>query len=534
MRVYVKNAALIVLSLFLIECSRQNGQRLFVGDGIAVAETEYGRVQGYVLDDVYTFLGIPYGASTAAGRRFMPPESPAPWNGVLPALFYGNVSPQKMEGRYTNVYSSFRDHWNYTDADEDCLSLNVWTKGIDSGRRPVLVWIHGGGFVSGNAIEQDSYHGANLADYGDIVFVSVNHRLNSVGFSDFSQIDDKFAESGNVGMLDIVKALEWVHDNIANFGGDPNNVTIMGQSGGGAKICTVMAMKEAGGLVHKGVALSGNAIDAIDLSYSTEIGRRIYECSGGDISTLQNMPWREYIELADSVATAYNKEIGVGRRLGGDFGPVGDGYHVPMGRFFSDPHSPSAKMPLLLCSTAAEASVSVYDAELEDIDFDKAVDLLRRRGMENAEEILRASLDIFPDMKPVDALNYCLGYRENVIKTADAKCKQEAPVYVALFSWRSPLFNGRMRSPHCSDISFWLRNTDLMLSHTGGGRRPDLLSRKMADALLNFMRNGNPNTKGLPYWEKYNPETRPTMVLSDKCELRYQMDDDLIDLLEAN
>ncbi len=237
----------------------QDGQVLLVGDNIAVANTECGKVRGYVLRGIKYFLGIPYGADTSGANRFMPPQKPKPWSDVYPALWWGNSAPQNMENRYANRYASFRDHWNYDDVSEDCLRINVFTPAINDGKkRPVMFWIHGGGFTNGNGIEQDGYNGENFARLGDVVFCSINHRLGPLGFCNLAGVGgEKFAASGNVGMLDIVAALEWVRNNIANFGGDPGNVTIMGQSGGGAKVCILTAMPSATGLFHKAVVLSG-------------------------------------------------------------------------------------------------------------------------------------------------------------------------------------------------------------------------------------------------------------------------------------
>ena len=219
-----------------------DAQQLFIGEDIAVAPTQYGKVRGYILRDVYTFLGIQYGAPASGENRFRAPQPPEPWDDVRPAVYYGNSAPQKTAGKYGNTFGTFADHWNYDDVSEDCLRLNVWTPGLDGSKRPVLVWIHGGGFTSGNGIEQDGYNGENLSRDGNVVFVSLNHRLGPIGFTDFSAVDPSFADSGNAGILDIVAALKWVRDNIGNFGGDPSNVTIMGQSGGGAKVCTLVAM----------------------------------------------------------------------------------------------------------------------------------------------------------------------------------------------------------------------------------------------------------------------------------------------------
>lgn len=514
-------------------CDSADGQQLIIGDSIAIAPTQYGKVKGYIYSDVFTFLGIPYGADTGGENRFMPPQPPTPWEGIRPAVYYGNVSPQEMDNRYSSSYGSFRDHWNYTDASEDCLMLNVWTPGLDSQKRPVLVWVHGGGFTSGNGIEQDGYNGTNIARYGDIVFVSMNHRLGPIGFTDFSAVDPKYADSGNVGILDVVAALKWVHNNISSFGGDPDNVTVMGQSGGGAKICTLMAMPETKGMISKGVGLSGNAKDAIDQSYSSTLGKLIYEKAGRDMNKLKSMPWREYLGLANGVAEEYNEKNGLSRRLGGNFGPVADGIHIPEDLFFTDKDAPSNTMPLLLSSTSAEGSLSTFDSSKENMTREDAESMIKEMypGKDPAV-IYDAFFKILPDQKPIDVVNYLCGYRDQVLEVADLKSSQDAPVYVALFAWQSPLFDGRMRCPHCSDIAFWFRNTDEMASHTGGGLRPRKLSATMADALIQFMRTGKPAAKGLPDWPEYTPEHPATMYLSDKCRLYDDLDSEAINYIK--
>ena len=509
------------------QTAQQDGQRLFVGDDYAITQTQYGKVQGYILDDVYTYLGIPYGAPTAGPNRFMPPQEPECWEGIRPAMFYGNDAPQAHENKWKNNSSTFTDHWNYYDYSEDCLNLNVWTPAPDAKKRPVLVWMHGGGFAAGNSIEQDGYHGANLARSGDIVFVSVNHRLNVFGFSDLSAAGSAFAQSGNVGVLDLVAALRWVHNNIANFGGDPGNVTIMGQSGGGAKVCDVMAMPSSKGLVHKGVALSGNAVTASDPEASKALGAAILKTVGGDVKKLQNMPWEEYYALANKVAA----EVGVGGMMGG-FAPISDGEVLPKD-FFADPNAASAQIPLMLCTTSSEFSLSKENPVLEAISFGDAVKMVKENfGQPKAEEIMNALKTAFPDKKPIEFINMIVASRANVLATADAKYAQGgAPVYLAWFDYNAPLFGGRIRAFHCSDISYWFKNTDLMVTHTGGGAEPRGVSDQMSAALLAFMRTGNPNCSAIPQWNAYNPEEAATMIFDVKSEARNHPDREALSLM---
>jgi len=227
--------------------------------GAAVVETQQGRVDGFIRNGVYTFKGMPYGETTAGPNRFLPPIKPRPWTGVRSSLQYGLVCPQDKGTGRLNDEEAFIFQWNDSVEGEDCLRLNVWTPGInDKGRRPVMVWLHGGGFEAGSGNDIPAFHGENLARRGDVVVVTLNHRLNLLGFLDLSKYGERYARSGNVGMLDIVAALEWVRDNISAFGGDPSRVLIFGQSGGGGKVSALMGMPSAQGLFHRAVVESGS------------------------------------------------------------------------------------------------------------------------------------------------------------------------------------------------------------------------------------------------------------------------------------
>jgi para-nitrobenzyl esterase len=488
------------------EQTHGDDQQLFVGDDIAIADTKYGKVQGFILHDIYQFRGIPYGADTSGKNRFMPPQPPTPWDNVRPAVWWGNSAPQNMENRYANVWASFVDAWNYDDVSEDCLKLNVWTPALDDKQRPVLVWLHGGGFTNGNGIEQDGYKGENLSRKGDMVFVSINHRLGPIGFSDLSAVGgEKYAHSGNVGALDMVAALEWVRDNIVNFGGDPGNVTIIGQSGGGAKVTVLTNMPQAKGLFHKAIALSGSSVEGVNQDYSRKLGEYILKEAGlraGQADKLQEIPWQEYLRIANAAARKANEEIGSAGMRGG-FAPVADGVNLIKGKFFSDPEGLSSDVPLMICTTFHEWNMSRTNPELDAISMEGAVEMLSK-GMfrisplgEKAQEVFNAYAAIFPDAKPAEILSLISSNRKSAITAADAKSVQKAPVYLAWFGWEPNLFNNRMRAFHCIDICFWFANTDLMITHTGGGKRPRLLAEKMSNSLLQFMRTGKPNTPGI-------------------------------------
>lgn len=517
------------------ETGAPGGQILQVGDNIAVANTQYGKVRGYMLRGIYYFLGLPYGADTSGPNRFMPPQKPKPWTDVYPALWWGNSAPQNMENRYANRFASFRDHWNYDDVSEDCLRINVFTPGINDGqKRPVLFWIHGGGFTSGNGIEQDGYNGENFARLGNVVFCSINHRLGPLGYCNLAAVGgEKFAASGNVGMLDIVAALEWVRDNIEQFGGDPGNVTIMGQSGGGAKVCILTAMPSAKGLFHKAVVLSGASRRAADKDYSEKLGAAVLKeakLSPRELDKLQAMPWRDFYAIATRAQQALAKQAGPGGGLRRGFSPVVDGNILPQHPYDPDAAPTASSIPMIISSVMNEQSPSWTDSSLESITLDQVVERVKERAGfgagfgDKAKEVVEAYAKAFPDKKPVEIWSLVSSNRQSVVALADVKSKQPAPVYVDWFTWQPPLFDNRMRAFHCIDICFWFYNTDLMLTHTGGGPRPRALSAKMAGALLQFMKTGNPNGGGLPNWPRYTPANGETMILDDVCEVRNDPD----------
>jgi para-nitrobenzyl esterase len=513
----------------------QDGPILLVGDNIAVANTQYGKVRGYVLRGINYFLGMPYGADTSGANRFMPPQKPKPWTEVYPALWWGNTAPQNMENRYANKYASFRDHWNYDDVSEDCLRINVFTPAINDGKkRPVMFWIHGGGFTNGNAIEQDGYNGENFARLGNVVFCSINHRLGPLGFCNLAGVGgEKFAASGNVGMLDVVAALEWVRDNIANFGGDPGNVTIMGQSGGGAKVCVLTAMPSAKGLFHKAVVLSGASRRSGDKAFSEKLGAAVLKEAGltpAELDKLQAMPWKDFYAIAAKAQQAVAKDAGPGGGMMRGFSPVVDGKILPQHPYDPEAAPTAADVPMIISSVENEQSSSWADSSLESITMDQVVEKLQQRAGfgpgfgDKAKQVVDSYAKAFPGKKPVEIWSLASSNRQSVVALADVKSKQPAPVYVDWFSWQPPLFDNRMRAFHCVDICFWFDNTDLMFTHTGGGARPRALSARMAGALLQFMKTGSPNGGGLPNWTRYSAAKGEIMILDDTCEMKNDPD----------
>jgi para-nitrobenzyl esterase len=512
-----------------------DGPVLLVGDNIALTQTEYGKVRGYQLRGIYHFLGMPYGADTSGANRFMPPQKPAPWTDVYPALWWGNSAPQNMDKRYDNKFASFRDHWNYGDVSEDCLRINVQTPAINDGKkRPVLFWIHGGGFTSGNALEQDGYGGENFARFGNAVFCSINHRLGPLGYCNLAGVGgERFAASGNVGMLDIVAALEWVRDNIANFGGDPGNVTIMGQSGGGAKVCILTAMPCAKGLFHKAVVLSGASLKSGNKTYSENLGAAVVKEAGlgpDDLAKLQAMPWKDFYAVATRAQQAMARNAGPGAGMGRGFSPVVDGKILPQDPYYPAAATTAANVPMIISSVQNEQSYSWADSALESITLEQVVEKVKARAGfgagfgDRAPEVVESYVKAFPGRKPVEIWSLVSSNRENVVALADVKSKQPAGVYVDWFTWQPPLFDKRIRAFHCVDICFWFYNTDVMLTHTGGGATPRALSKKMAGALLQFMKTGDPNGAGLPEWPRYSAAQGQTMIFDNICQAKNDPD----------
>ena len=321
-------------------------------------------------------------------------------------------------------------------------------------------------------------------------------------------------------MLDIVAALKWVRDNISRFGGDPDNVTVIGQSGGGAKVCLLASMPEARGLVHKAVALSGSTTAAARKEQAEALGAFILQEAGlrpDQIDKLQEMPWEEYYTLAHNAAHKFRHQANGGRI---DFSPVGDGIDIPAGPLFDPADATLPDIPMLLCTTLQEWNPNRDNPELENISLDSVVECVAPLYGEKSRAVVEAYARTFPQYRPVEIWAMLLWPRTAVVQTADLKSAQAAPVYMAWFQWQPPLFDGRQRAFHCIDICFWLHNTDVMLTHTGGGARPRRLSDRMSDALLAFMRTGNPNCPALPDWPAYTPERGDVMVLDDVCSVQ--------------
>ncbi|MCR8667882.1 carboxylesterase family protein [Aestuariibaculum sp. M13] len=535
--------------LSLVSCSSKNEklededkQVVEVSEKGAIVETKYGKIRGFRRNNIYTYKGIPYGDSTAGKNRFMAPIEPKSWAGIRNALAWGNAAPQggglgdPMEADFSHFNDWFTFDWAEKRYGEDCLSLNVWTPEInDNTKRPVLVWFHGGGFAGGSSIQIEAYIGENLSALDDVVVVTVNHRLNLFGFLNLREIGgEKYKDSGTAGMLDCVQALKWVNENISNFGGDPSNVTIFGQSGGGAKVSTLMAMPAANGLFHKAVTISGAALKLSSYDTQAQIAQSFIDALGissKQIDQLQEMSWVDLYKV-----TRNNPSL-----RSGVFSPCLDNLNIPQHPF--EPQAPliSARIPMIIGSTTAEFSPSRDNPELEDISFEELINRIENnqggKGYfvgnlnfgEKTRDVVMAYAKAFPNKKPVEIWSLLAG-RNGQIKQAKRQSANGGVVYNYLFDWATPLYDGRPRAYHNSDLPFWFNTTDIMDTITGGGSRPRKLAEKMGLALTNFARTGNPNHSGIPHWPAYDDEKGAVMILNDICEVRNDPDREARDL----
>jgi para-nitrobenzyl esterase len=490
------------------------------GDDIAVVSTGSGIVRGYISGGIQTFKGIPYGDSTAGDNRFMPPRTPAPWTNVRDCRAYGPTCPQPPRTGWRNDTQAFLFGWDDGYPGEDCLRANVWTPGL-TGTRPVMVWLHGGGYFSGSSRELPSYDGENLSRRGDVVVVSVNHRVGVLGFLDLGAAGPDYAHSGNVGMLDLVAALAWVRGNIAAFGGDPGNVTIFGQSGGGGKVGALMAMPAAKGLFHKAIIQSGS-----ELRYGAREGKqRLAETTLAKLgltmdqaARLRDMPVERLIaagaEAVASLAPPPGAIVDWPDRI--NWSPIVGGPDLPRQPFEPDAPPQSAGVPLLIGSTRAEIGNALKSPELETISFEGARKILIPLYGDRAGPIVDAYRAAFPAAKPVEILAYAQVPRTGAVRQAERKAAQPAPVYMYWFGWNTPVLDGRPRSFHASDLAFVFDNTDRCAAMTGGTPEARALAARMSDAWVAFARTGDPNHPGLPAWPRFDARRGALMLFDNE------------------
>jgi len=513
--------------------------QLQTGENIAVTNTDAGKVRGYIHNSIYTYKGIPY----ATAKRFETPQKPKPWTGVRSSMTYGPVAPLETPTTSVQDESEFAFHhdWGYTN--EDCMRVNVWTPGINDGRkRPVMFWIHGGGYTAGSSQELPSYDGENLAKKGDVVVVSINHRLNILGFLDLSAYGDKYRHSANLSMLDIKAALEWVKANIKNFGGDPDNITIFGQSGGGAKVNTLMAMPAAKGLFHKAINESGSfRSNMLEKGTTQEIAAEVLKAlnlQANQVDSLQTIPYQQLSDAGKKAMKAVeNKMKAEGKTVPGfgfglSWGPSVDGEDIPYQLFSKEAYELSKNVPLLIGTVKNEFMPSLFTG-MSNATQDQVMSTIKKQQGDKADAYIAAVKKAYPDdTKPTDLMDVDVMFRPGAVSQAKEKSAlNAAPVYMYLFTWQSPVMDGKYKAVHCMELSFVFNNIARCEEMTGGTKEAYALADKVSSAWINFARNGNPGHKGLPAWPAFTAGNTATMHFDNKCEVKPQLDKDLFDLL---
>ena len=479
-----------------------------------IATTRAGRVRGFVENDILGFKGVRYGADTAT-TRFAAPMRPEPWSDLKDAVEYGCSTLQAEGGDGGGLFKSWRPNPPLP-MSEDCLFLNVWTPALhDGGKRPVMVWLHGGGFATGSG-SSHAYDGVRLAKRGDVVVVTVNHRLNTWGHLYLGAFGEWFADSGNAGILDLILALEWVRDNAAEFGGDPGNVTIFGESGGGCKVSILMAMDAAQGLFHRGVVQSGPLIQVTPATQASMAALAVVEKLGltdATIDRILTLPPKE-IQRAVRAATAEGV-AGIGS------GPVLDERSIRRHPFHPDAAQQGKSVPMMIGVNRTETSLLTGAAqpELFDLTWDALPEQLGRTltGY-NVESILSDYRKLHPTYGPAEVY-FTITSDRRFLRTsvvqADRKADQGgAPVFFYLLDWNTPVAGGKWLCPHALDIGFVFDNVVKSESMSGVGIDQQKLADIMSESWLSFARAGNPNNPLVPKWPAYDSSRRPTMIFN--------------------
>jgi len=497
----------------------------------AIAKTQYGKVRGFLDGGVLTFKGVPYGATTGGDNRWLPAKPPTPWADEYPALVYGANCPQTLH-TWTGIEQTFLFDWDDGWQSEDMLKLNIWTPSL-TGKRPVMFYMHGGGFSFGSSYELPSHEGAQMARHHDVVQVSVNHRLNILGFFDASEIGGSaYEDSANVGMTDLVAALKWVHENIENFGGDPDRVMIYGQSGGGSKVTTLMGMQSAVGLFHRASAQSGGGGNIPSRDQQRELARQTMKELGlasNDIGALQKMEWSKLFAAGNAAATKINPAgppmAGPGApgtpRVG--WSPCVDGKVINIRSFFDAAPEVSKNVPMLVGSVSEEGNrMSSRPTEEE-----WRASLTKAYGDEKATAIMAALKKAYPEKK-IQTLSYIcsgnpglngLGMRNNVVKMARLKHQQNAaPAYAYYFTWQTQILDGVAGAWHTAELQFCFDNTKRCEQGTGNTPEAQALAKKMAASWAAFAATGNPSIPGLS-WSPTDPQTNKTMIWDNECRM---------------
>ena len=475
------------------------------GQVFFTAETASGKVLGINNGGIKEFKGIPYGAPTGGRGRFAPPRPPAPWGGVRETIGYGQISPQTVadiRSEYAQMIMWDR-HVGPGGMGEDCLNLNIWTPGVDNAKRAVMVSFHGGGWSTGSA-NGPMYDGANLARFGDVVVVTVNHRLAAFGYLHLAGLPGmpaELADAGAVGVADMVASLRWVRDNIAGFGGDPGRVMIFGQSGGGSKVSTLLATPSAKGLFHRAAIQSGSTLRQQTPEQGAKSAALLVDALGGGASSLLTAPWTHLLQ-AQTDAEA----------KGASFAPVVGGATLPHHPFDPAAPSESATVPVIISTTLEDAALRLTNFDLDEAGLRGVIAMAEP---DKADAITRMYLDANLEKSPyliqAQAITDRGGRRNAIIQGERRAALGAAPTWMYIWAWATPAFDGKFGAVHGHDVdaSFHIVRSNMVGSGRAEGH---LMADRLAGAWVAFAKTGDPNNPILPHWPPYEPGVRSTLI----------------------